>query len=86
MRLSSTSTWLRVLGLLLGALGIGAWIQLARLVPADLGELSAQGEEGGRLVAWALVGTVLMIGGMILLHFGQAASEREEREAGESTS
>lgn len=66
---------LRLFGALLIVAGFVAWIGLIWVLPSDLGEVSADSEEGGRLVLRLLVGAVLLILGMVLLHFAQAASE-----------
>ncbi len=82
MRTSAGNLFLRLAGGLLGVVGFLAWIGVAWRAVADVESVTPQGEEGGRLMVWAVTGTVLMIGGTILLHLAADASEREERKDG----
>ena len=69
---------LRFLGGLIATVGFLCWVGLGWRAVVNLDAATPQGEEGGRLMVQALVGTVLMIAGMIVLHFAADASEREE--------
>ena len=77
MRLPAAHHALRLLGVFVATLGLFAWIVLAWKAVANLDEVSPRSEEGGRLMAWALSGTGLMIAGLVLLHFAESASEEE---------
>jgi hypothetical protein len=77
MRASAGQRLLRVLGVLCAAAGVLAWIGLAWQAVARLDEVTPEGDEGGRLLAWGLTGTVLMIVGMVVLHAAADASRRE---------
>ena len=71
---------LRLLGGLCAAAGVLAWVGLAWKASSSLDGVTAQGDEGGRLLAWGLTGTVLMIVGAVLLHFAVDPSEAEEQD------
>lgn len=73
---------LRLLGGLCAAAGLLAWIGVAWEAISDLDGVTPQSDKGGRLMVWALTGTVLMIVGMVLLHVAADAAEREETEDG----
>jgi len=60
--------------------GLVAWIGLAWSVFADPEAVTPQSDAGGRLMTRALLGTVLMISGAVLLHLAQSAAEREAEE------
>ncbi len=60
---------LRLLGGALALAGFAAWVRLVWVALADLDEVSPEGGAGTSLVTWGLTGTVLMISGMIVLHF-----------------
>ena len=76
MQSSTNPTLLRLLALLLAGGGLFAWARVVWLVPSDLGEVSAESEVGGEMVTLLLLGTTLMILGMIAQHFAQDAKER----------
>lgn len=80
MRVPAGSVILRILGALCAAAGFIAWICLAWKAITDLDSVTPQSEEGGSLVTWALSGTLLLIFGMIILHFIEHAGEEEEPE------
>ena len=80
MRSSTGHLFLRLLGGLCAAAGFLAWIGLLWRASSDLDGVTPQSDEGGRLMVWALVGTVLMICGAIVLHLAQDAAERDDRE------
>ncbi len=42
---------------------------------SDMDGVTPQSGEGGRLMAWAVTGTVLMIAGTIVLHVAHGGSE-----------
>ncbi len=69
---------LRVIGGLCIVVGGLAWIRLAWKAISNLDSVTRQSEVGGRLMVWAISGTVLMIFGMIVLHFAEHAAERTE--------
>ena len=71
---------LRLLGVLCAAAGLFAWIALAWRATSNLDSVTPQSGEGGRLMAWAVTGTVLMIVGAVILHLAVDATEREVRE------
>lgn len=71
---------LRLLAFLFAAAGLLAWIGVAWKAFVGIDGISAQSGEGGRLMSWALTGTVLMIVGMVLLHVAPGASDREGQE------
>jgi len=71
---------LRVLGGLCATAGVLAWIGLAWTAFADFGTISAESDEGGRLMRWAVGGTLLMILGTVIMHLGANAQEQAERE------
>ena len=79
-RTSAGPLVLRLLGGLCAAAGFLAWVGLAWRAIADLDGVTAQGDEGGRLMRWALTGTLLMILGTVLLHVAADATERDEQE------
>ena len=68
MRSASARVLLRLLGGLFAAIGFVAWMGLAWTGISELDTVSAESEEAGTLMFWALSGTILMIVGMILLH------------------
>lgn len=77
---------LRVVAGLLVLAGLLVWGGLAWTAVTQLDELSSKGEQGRDLMARALLGTVLMILGMIVLHFAADATERiEQRDRGRSS-
>ncbi len=61
------------LGGLVATAGFLAWMTLAWSAFSDADAVTPQSDEGGRMMLWALTGTVLMIAGMIVLHFAQDA-------------
>jgi uncharacterized membrane protein YidH (DUF202 family) len=71
MRSSPGQHFLILIGGLVAMAGLLAWIGVAWRAIADLDSVTPEGAEGGRLMLWALTGTVLMILGMIILHFAQ---------------
>ena len=79
MRASAGHHLLRLLGGLCAAVGVLAWIGLAWTATSDRDAVTPQGDEGGRLMVWALTGTVLMIAGALLLHLAPDGSDDEER-------
>ena len=58
------------------AAGIAGWIVLAWRGMADLDAVRADSEEGSGLLAWGLLGTVLMILGIVFLHIAAHADEK----------
>jgi hypothetical protein len=70
---------LRLLGGLCSAVGVLAWIRLAWAALSDPDGVTPQSDAGGRLMLWALTGTVLMIAGVLLLHFAPDGPEDEQR-------
>lgn len=77
MRARAGPILLRLLGVLCAVAGLLAWIALAWKAFSTPDIATPQGEAGGRLLAWALVGTVAMIVGMIFLHLAAQPAERE---------
>ena len=77
---ASTQWLLRIAGVLCIAAGTWAWGSVAWAALAEIDDLTPQSEAGGRMVGRAITGTVVMIAGMILLHFGQDAAERNQRD------
>lgn len=80
MRVLARRHLLQLLGGLCAAAGFLSWIGLAWRAFSDLERVTPQNEEGGRLLTWALTGTLLMIVGMVLLHAAAEAAGREEHE------
>lgn len=78
MRVPTGHFFLRLLGGLCAAAGALAWAGLAWQAFSQLEEISPQSDEGGRLMRWALTGTLLMIVGMLLLHVGAEPAEDED--------
>ena len=76
---SSGKLLLRIAGGLLALTGFLAWVVLAWRGLANLDTIDAEGAEGQDFMTWALIGTTLMIGGMILLHFAESVAEREAK-------
>ena len=70
----------RLLGGLCAATGVLAWVALVWKASSSLDGVTPQGDEGGRLLAWGLTGTVLMIIGAVLLHFAVDPPEEDEQE------
>ena len=60
--------------------GVLAWIRLAWEAISGLDGVTPQSDEGGRLMVWALAGTVLMVVGVLILHVAADAPEDEEQE------
>ena len=50
--------------------GAALWVGLAVRALSDLDSVTPASDAGGRLLAWALGGTVLMIAGLALLQYG----------------
>lgn len=75
VRASAGNLCLRVLGGVCSAAGGLAWVVLGWKAVEGIDRVTPQGEEGGRLMVWAVTGTLLMIGGMVLLHVASAAEE-----------
>jgi hypothetical protein len=69
---------LRLVGGLCAAAGFCAWIGLAWKAFADSEGITAHGDEGGRLMVWALTGTVLMILGTVFLHLADDRGTRDD--------
>ena len=80
MRSSAGHHLLRLLGVLCSTAGFLAWVGLAWKAISDLDDVTPESDEGGRLMVWALSGTLLMILGMVLLHLAQDVAEREASE------
>lgn len=80
MRLSPGHYFLRLLAGLFAAAGFLAWIGVAWRAFSGIDNITAQSDEGGRLMSWALAGTVLMIVGMVLLHVAADAADRDRQE------
>lgn len=80
MRSSPWRLFLSLIGGLCAAAGLLAWIGVAWKAISDLDGVTPQSDEGEHLMVWALTGTVLMILGMVILHFVQHAAEREAQE------
>lgn len=76
MRGSVGNLLLKVLGALCAAGGLVTWVALAWTAFTQPDVATPRGSEGGRLLGWALVGTIVMIVGMILLHVAAQAAER----------
>ena len=66
---------LRLLGVLCAVAGFLAWIGLAWKAFSDIDGVTPESDEGGRLMIWAVTGTVLMILGMVLLHLAPDEAE-----------
>ncbi len=66
--------FIRVLSTIAGLL---AWVALAWKALSDSDSVTPQSEEGGFMMVLALGGTILMILGMIVLHFVEDAVENE---------
>ncbi len=79
MQLPAGHQVLRFLGGVCGTIGFLAWIALAWKAVAGLEDITPQSEEGGRLMVWALAGTLLMILGTVLLHAAGRVAEGDER-------
>ncbi len=77
MRSSAGQHFLRLVGGLLTAAGLFAWIGLIWTAFSDFDSVTPQSDEGGRLMRRALTGTLLMILGMVILHLGQDADESD---------
>ena len=69
-----------VLGALLSIVGFLLWVRLGWEAVSGIEDASPQSTEGGRLMAWALGGTLLMVAGMIVLHVAVADPEQEAEE------
>lgn len=82
MRRSPGHYLLILVGGLCAAAGVLEWIRLFWKAVSELDTVSPEGGEGGRLLVWAVTGTVLMILGIVLLHVALDAAERREREEG----
>lgn len=80
MRGSIGQHLLRLLGVVCAAGGLLAWVGVAWTAFSDPDVATPQGEAGGRLTAWALVGTVAAILGMIFLHLAARADERDAQD------
>ena len=80
MRTSFGNLVLRVAAWLMASLGLLAWIRVGWKASSSVDEVTPQGQEGSELMAWALTGTMLMIFGMVLLHFAADGSEQGESE------
>lgn len=79
MRSSAGTRLLRLLGVLASIGGLLAWVGLAWRALSDLEAVTADSPEGARLMTWALVGTLAMILGTVLLHLAANADESSER-------
>ena len=64
-----------LLGGLLGAAGVASWIVLSWKAIEGFDEISAHSNEGGDLLVWALIGTLLMIVGSVILYVAQIEEE-----------
>ena len=69
-----------LLGILCAAAGFFAWIVVGWKAFTNLDGMTSKSDEGGRLMIWGLIGTVLMIVGMVILHLSDRAPERDEHE------
>ncbi len=65
--------FLRIAGAACATAGVFGWVGLLWKAVSVLDDVTAQSDEGGRLMAWALTSTLLMILGFVLLHIAQAA-------------
>ncbi len=77
MRSSTGRPFLRVAGGLCALAGVFAWISLGWTALMDPEGVTPQSDAGGRLMTRALLGTMLMIAGTVLLHLAQDAAENE---------
>ena len=75
---STGQTLLIALGALCCTAGFLAWVAFAWKAIIAIDELDAEGELGTQLMKWGVIGTVLMIAGMILFHVVQLEVERDE--------
>lgn len=64
--------------------GMGTWLFLAWTAVMDIDSVTPQTEMGGSMMNWAVSGTLLMMGGMILLHFAADLAEQTEPEEEDS--
>lgn len=81
MRVPPEHRLLQVFGVLFATAGLVAWIGVAWTGIKNFGEVSAQSDEGGSLMVWAVTGTLLMILGLALLQVEAMAGKREEPDA-----
>lgn len=72
---------LRLLGIACAIAGFGAWVGLAWQAFVSADEITPESDEGGRLMTWALTGTLLMIAGLGLLHVVADAARRADDDA-----
>ena len=79
MRTLASYHILRILGGLCAASGLFAWLALAWRATSNIDSVTPESGEGGRLMAWAVTGTVLMIVGAVILHLAVDAAERDGR-------
>lgn len=73
---------LHLLGGLFALAGFLAWVAVAWEGISSFGEVRAQSDEGGRLMVWAVTGTLLMIVGAVLLQFAAAKTDARSRTPG----
>ena len=57
--------------------GFAAWVAVAWTAFSDIDRVTPESDEGGQLMTWALIGTVMMILGAIFLHLAQGPADRE---------
>ncbi len=62
------------------ATGMATWLILAWRTVTDLDSVTPQSDTGGNMMGWALSGTLLMITGMIMLHFAADMAEQARQE------
>lgn len=75
MRSSPRQQFLTLIGGLFTAAGFLAWAHLAWSAISNLDEVTPRSSEGGRLMFWALAGTILMVIGMVILNGAEDAAE-----------
>lgn len=84
MRPSTGQHLLRLSGGVCGVVGFLAWIAVAWKAFSGLDGVTAENEEGARLLGWALAGTLLMILGTVLMHVAADEAEQALEEEGPS--
>lgn len=62
------------------ATGMASWLIMAWKAVTGLENVTPQSDTGGSLMGWAVSGTLLMITGMIMLHFAADMAEETRQE------
>lgn len=84
MKLMNRPLLLLLLAGLCVASGVAIWVAQAWVAVTDLDQVTPESDLGRSMMGWAVLGTLIMIAGMILLHFAADSAEEATPEQGTS--